>query len=100
MLEGRREAMIKVKSIKFREGTMPKLERLLITARRVNNEFGLSGLQFLPSINQVQLRVSFSWTFDQNIQEAATRKRGELKKEIQEQLAQNMNEPIVTVQYG
>ncbi|KAJ1276048.1 hypothetical protein BS78_05G184400 [Paspalum vaginatum] len=91
---------IKVKSVKFEKGTMPKLERLLITAVEVNNEFRLSGLQFLPSINQVQLRVYFSWdegkTGEENRQEA-TRRKGELKKEIQEQLARNTNEPIVTV---
>ncbi|CAL4983808.1 unnamed protein product [Urochloa decumbens] len=81
-----------VKSVKFEEGTMLKLERLLVTGK-VNNELvNFSGLESLPSISEVQLRVSFPWD-----EEEERRKNGELKKKIQEQLAGNTNEPIVTV---
>ena len=91
---------------------MPKLEGLFL-AGDVDNEFCFSGLEFLPSINEVQLRVSFFWDWErrkaahdsgtswdkireEERQEHAL-KEGELKKKIQDQLARNANEPIVTV---
>ena len=101
-----------VKSVKIEQGTMPKLERLHIEGG-VDNEFCFSGLEFLPSINEVQLRVDFPWDFgrvnaapdsetrnkieEEERQEEAL-KKGELKKKIQDQLARNANEPIVTVE--
>ncbi|CAN6372608.1 unnamed protein product [Urochloa humidicola] len=100
----------KVKSVMFEEGTMPKLERLLITGG-VNNELvGFSSLESLPSINEIQLHVSFPWDDEERtraarngretfagILEEQRRKKGELKKKIQEQLAGNTNAPIVTL---
>ena len=89
----------RVKSVTIEQGTMPKLERLYFTANVVDNEFCFSGLEFLESINEVQLRVSFPWTnrtWEEERPEQA-RKKGELKKKIQAQLARNANEPIVTV---
>jgi len=86
------------KSVKFEEGTMPKLLVLFLRGY-VDNEFCFCGLEFLESINEVQLNVSFPWTntkLEEAIQEQAL-KRGELKKKIQAQLARNENEPIVTV---
>jgi hypothetical protein len=101
----------KVKSVKFEQGAMPKLERLQVTGE-ANNEICFSGLDILQSINEVQLSVGFplDWdrihaardpgtrykTFDEERQEER-RKIGELKKKIQEQLARNTNEPILTV---
>ncbi|CAN6372613.1 unnamed protein product [Urochloa humidicola] len=98
-----------VKSVKFGEGTMPKLERLLITGG-VNNELVcFSGLESLPSISEIQLRVSFPWDEEERIRAARDRgetygrtlekdrrTKGELKKKIQEQLAGNTN-AVVTV---
>jgi len=75
-----------VKSVKIEQGTMPKLERLHFVGD-VDKEFCLSGLEFLPSINEVQLRVG---AFVDKI---------ELKKKVQDQLAHNTNEPIVEVHY-
>nr|XP_034569955.1 disease resistance protein PIK6-NP-like [Setaria viridis] len=49
-----------IKSVKFEEGIMPKLELLQVTGR-VNNEIGFSGLEFLQSINEVQLSVYIHW---------------------------------------
>ncbi|CAN6372611.1 unnamed protein product [Urochloa humidicola] len=101
-----------VKSVKFEEGTMPKLERLLVTGVVYNELVYFSGLESLPSINEIKLSVSFPWdeeriraapdskTRDRIIEEErqeARRKKGELKKKIQEQLAGNKNEPIVTL---
>ena len=84
------EVTANIKSIKFDERAMPKLERLHVTGE-VNNEIDFSGLGFLPSISEVQVRVLFPWdsetTFIENIQEEM-RKKGELKKKIQEQLAE------------
>jgi hypothetical protein len=100
-----------IKSVKFDERAMPKLERLQVTGE-VDNEIDFSGLGFLPSINEVQVRVPFLWDWDRInaapdpetrrkiIEEEALeerRKKGVLKKKIQDQLAQNTNEPIVTV---
>jgi hypothetical protein len=68
-------------------------------------------LEFLPSIREVQLHVNFfDWErilaavhsktrdtiFDEVKLEEAP-KRAEFKKKIQDQLARNANEPIVTV---
>uniref|UniRef100_K3ZNG3 NB-ARC domain-containing protein n=1 Tax=Setaria italica TaxID=4555 RepID=K3ZNG3_SETIT len=69
-----------IKSVKFEEGIMPKLELLQVIGE-ANNEIGFSGLEFLQSINEVQLSNNNGW----------------LKKKIQELLAGNRNEPIVTV---
>jgi hypothetical protein len=77
----------KVKSVKFEQGAMPKLQRLQFTGW-ANNEICFSGLDILQSINEVQLSVRSPWEWD---------KKGELKKKIQDQLAQNGNEAIVTV---
>ncbi|CAL4980390.1 unnamed protein product [Urochloa decumbens] len=101
----------KVKSVKFEERTMPKLERLLVKGK-LNNEICFSGLELLPSINEVKLDVRFRWD-NERIKAARDdetrtkiineemheqrRKKGELKKKIQEQLAGSTNEPIVTV---
>ncbi|RLM59022.1 hypothetical protein C2845_PM18G09660 [Panicum miliaceum] len=99
----------KVKTVKFEEGTMPKLERLQVTGE-LDKEIGVSGLEFLPRISEVHLGVNFldweriigaegaeTWhkIRDEEIQEER-RKKGELKKKIQEQLARNTNEPTVT----
>ncbi|CAO2142174.1 unnamed protein product [Urochloa humidicola] len=100
-----------VKSVKFEEGTMPKLERLQVTGE-VNNEIDFSGLEFLPSLNEFQLSVKFAWDWEKihaapnwttlvrirgEEGQKGRRKIGELKKKIQEQLAGNKNEPIVTL---
>jgi hypothetical protein len=96
-----------IKSVKFEEGIMPKLERLQVTGE-VDDEIGFSGLEFLQSINEVQLSVYFPRDWGRlraardseiwdKIQEEERRKKGELKKKIQEQLARNKNEPILTV---
>jgi len=49
------------KSVKFEEGTMPKLEGLFLRGDVVDNEFCFSGLEFLPCINEVWLDVYFPW---------------------------------------
>jgi len=99
------------KSIKFEEGTMPKLEGLFLEGD-VDNEFSFSGLKFLPCINEVRLNVYFPWdeerikaaldseTWDkiwEEVKQGQAPKRAELKKKIQDQLSRNANEPIVTV---
>ncbi|CAL4980388.1 unnamed protein product [Urochloa decumbens] len=101
-----------VKLVKFEEGTMPKVERLLVTGRVNNEPVSFSGLESLPSINEIQLRVTFPWDEEkitaardsktwgriwEEEEQEQRRKNGELKKKIQEQLAGNTNEPIVTV---
>ncbi|KAF8673125.1 hypothetical protein HU200_048672 [Digitaria exilis] len=103
---------IGIKSVKFEEGTMPKLERLHFTGWHLDNKFVISGLELLPSINEVKLDVSFTldwariWAapdpdthdkIQEEEEQEERRKKGELKKKIQEQLAGNENEPIVTV---
>ncbi|WVZ81889.1 hypothetical protein U9M48_029220 [Paspalum notatum var. saurae] len=103
-----------VKSVKFTEGTMHKLERLQVTG--ASNEIGVSGLEFLPSINQVELDVYILIDEDSRSRYAAAHdsetrkkimeeyrrvarlKRGELKKKIQGQLDGHTNQPIVTVE--
>jgi hypothetical protein len=96
------------KLVKFEKGAMPKLEQLLL--QRMKIEIGFSGVQFLPSINEVQLNVTFDidWerineagdsnreAFEEEMQER-TRKEGEFKKKIREQLAGNPRQPILTV---
>jgi len=99
------------KSIKFEEGTMPKLEGLFLGGD-VDNEFSFSGLKFLPCINEVRLNVYFPWDEErikaardsetrakirEQVKQEQAPKRAELKKKIQDQLARNANEPIVTV---
>ena len=102
------EVTANIKSIKFDERAMPKLERLQVTRETSSNEIDFSGLAFLPSINEVLVRVYFLLDYDRKkaapdpetrykILEEERRKNGELKKKIQEQLAQNTNEPILTV---
>jgi len=89
----------RAKSVTIEQGTMPNLEWLYYFEAEVDNEFCFSGLEFLQSINEVQLRVFFpltTWTMEEEILEEA-RKKGELKRKIQAQLARNENEPIVTV---
>nr|AFE56224.1 Pib protein [Oryza sativa Indica Group] len=100
-----------IKSVKFEEGTMPKLERLQVQGR-IENEIGFSGLEFLQNIIEVQLSVWFPTDHDriraaraagadyetaweEEVQEAR-RKGGELKRKIREQLARNPNQPIIT----
>nr|XP_034606242.1 disease resistance protein Pik-2-like isoform X2 [Setaria viridis] len=88
-----------IKSVKFEEGIMPKLERLQVRGQ-VNNEIEFSGLEFLQSINEVHLSVYIPdcetrETIEERRQEER-RKKGELKKKVQEQLARNRNEPILT----
>ncbi|KAG2562905.1 hypothetical protein PVAP13_8KG301500 [Panicum virgatum] len=101
-----------VKSLKFEEGVMPKLERLQVSGA-LYNEIDFSGLEFLASINEVQLRVSFLWDrerieaaldsgtswdkIEEEERQEHALKEGELKKKIQDQLARNANEPILTV---
>jgi hypothetical protein len=103
----------KVKSVKFEQGAMPKLERLQVTGK-ANNEICFSGLDILQSINEVQLSVGLfpleDWDriraargpgiwekiWEEERQEER-HKIGELKKKIQDQLARNTNEPILTV---
>ncbi|KAF8700087.1 hypothetical protein HU200_034450 [Digitaria exilis] len=82
---------IRIKSLKFEEGTMPKLERLHFVGF-ADDKFVVSGLELLPSINEVKFRVYFPGDVEK-IRAA----QGELKRKIQEQLAGNTNEPIVTV---
>uniref|UniRef100_K3ZNR1 NB-ARC domain-containing protein n=1 Tax=Setaria italica TaxID=4555 RepID=K3ZNR1_SETIT len=99
-----------IKSVKFEEGIMPKLERLQVRGV-VNNEIGFSGLDILQSINEVQLSVYIPWDKERIIaakdpktrekieeeeRQEQRRKKGELKKKVQEQLARNRNEPILT----
>jgi Ran GTPase-activating protein (RanGAP) involved in mRNA processing and transport len=101
----------KVKSVKFEQGAMPKLERLQFTGW-ANDEICFSGLDILQSINEVQLSVRFPLDWDridaaddhetrdkirEEERQEERRKIGELKKKIQDQLAQNGNEAIVTV---
>jgi hypothetical protein len=100
-----------IKSVKFEEGTMLKLEQLQVEGG-IKNEIGFSGLEFLLNINEVQLRVSFilaeeriraasaagadyETAWEEEVQEAR-RKGGELKRKIREQLARNPNQPIIT----
>ncbi|KAJ1254295.1 hypothetical protein BS78_K092200 [Paspalum vaginatum] len=99
-----------LKSVEFEEGTVPKLELLRVIGS-VADEFGFSGLQFLPSINHVHVTVFSLWGSD--LLEAAKEEdadkicleqsykasllRSELKKQIQDQLAGHANQPIVTV---
>ncbi|RCV38746.1 hypothetical protein SETIT_8G167200v2, partial [Setaria italica] len=76
----------KVKSVKFEQGAMPKLEWLQVTGV-ANNEICFSGLDILLSINEVQLDVYMYWRGEIiTINEEDRRKKGELKKKIQEQL--------------
>ncbi|WVZ50827.1 LOW QUALITY PROTEIN: hypothetical protein U9M48_002049 [Paspalum notatum var. saurae] len=106
----RLEAMLNIKTVKFEEGALPKLERLLVTGC-TTDEIGFPGLQFLPSLNHVQLNVYFLWDYNrlqaandsetqckiiQEETQKATRKKGDLKRKIQEQLAGHANQPIVT----
>nr|ANA57424.1 Pib variant protein [Oryza sativa]ANA57425.1 Pib variant protein [Oryza sativa] len=101
-----------IKSVKFDEGTMLKLERLQVEGR-IENEIGFSGLEFLQNINEVQLSVYFPWDYDRiraarararadyetvwaEEEQEARRKGGELKRKIREQLARNPNQPIIT----
>ena len=97
-----------IKSIKFDERAMPKLERLQVTREPSCNEIDFSGLAFLPSINEVQVRVFFLFYWERiaaapdpetgyKILEEQRRKKGEFKKKIEEQLAENTNEPTVTI---
>ncbi|KAG2562909.1 hypothetical protein PVAP13_8KG301625 [Panicum virgatum] len=98
-------------SVKFEEGTMPKLEGLFLRGD-VDNEFCFSGLEFLACIKEVQLDVYFAWNEErikaardyetrnkiwEEVNQEQAPKRAELKKKIQDQLARNANEPIVTV---
>lgn len=101
------------KSVKFEEGAMPKLERLLLTGG-VEKEIGFEGLQFLPNINEVHLSVYFNLDgkrieealdpetrnriIEEECQEAKD-KDDEFKKKIREQLARNpkKNKPILRV---
>jgi len=89
----------RVKSVTIEQGTMPNLEWLYYFEAEVDNEFCFSGLEFLESINEVQLNVSFPWTNGtwEEVRQDEARKKGELKKKIQAQLARNANEPIVTM---
>ena len=101
------------KSVKFEEGTMPKVEVLFLRGDVVDNEFCFSGLEFLPSINEVQLHVYFPWDEErikaapdfktraklrEEVKQEQAPKRGELKKKIQDQLFRCANEPIVVVE--
>jgi hypothetical protein len=101
----------KIKSVKFEQGAMPKLESLQITGE-ADNEICFSGLDILPNIKEVQLSVQFPWDYGriyaarnsenqdkiwEEERQEQRRKKGELKKKIQDQLAQNGNEPILTV---
>ncbi|KAJ1276044.1 hypothetical protein BS78_05G184000 [Paspalum vaginatum] len=107
----RLEGTLNIKTVKFEEGTLPKLERLLVTGC-TTDEIGFPGLQLLPSLNHVQLNVYFLWDYDrlqaandsetrckiiQEETQKATRKKGELKRKIKEQLAGHANQPIVMV---
>jgi hypothetical protein len=58
----------KVKSVKFEQGAMPKLERLQVT-RGANNEICFSRLDILQSINEVQLSVGFPLDWYQTYEE-------------------------------
>jgi hypothetical protein len=53
----------KVKSVKFEQGAMPKLQRLQVTGG-ANNEICFSRLDILQSINEVQLSVGFPLDLD------------------------------------
>jgi len=101
------EVTANIKSIKFDERAMPKLERLQVTRETSSNEIDFSGLAFLPSINEVRVSFLLDWnriyaapdreTQLEEQRQEQRRKNGELKKKIQEQLAQNTNEPIVSL---
>ncbi|XP_021317799.1 disease resistance protein RPM1 [Sorghum bicolor] len=99
----------KIKSVKFEAGTMPKLEQLKVTGE-ISNGFCISGLECLPSINEVQLDARFPWdrgkfsdchdseSLDKMIEEEGQNekwKTDELKKKIREQLSLNENKPIL-----
>ncbi|RLM69549.1 hypothetical protein C2845_PM17G12230 [Panicum miliaceum] len=107
------EVKSRVKSVMIEQGTMPKLERLHFEGD-VYNEFCFCGLEFLASINKVQLGVSFPWDAERVIaapdseiqhktleeeRQKQRRKQAELKKKIQDQLARNANEPIVVTEF-
>ncbi|TVU09042.1 hypothetical protein EJB05_42482, partial [Eragrostis curvula] len=99
-----------IKSVKFEKGAMPKLEQLLL--RCMESELGFSGLEFLPSISEVQLTVSFDLDWDrifegsdsrtqskiheEELQESR-RKETEYKKKLRDQLAGISRQPILTV---
>ena len=91
---------------------MPKLLVLFLRGY-VDNEFCFCGLEFLPCMDEVQLDVFFSWDEErinaardsetrnkiwEEVKQEQAPKRAELKKKIQDQLARNANEPIVTVE--
>jgi len=105
------QVVTKLKSVKIEQGTMPKLERLHLEGF-VDNDFFFSGLEFLARLNEVQLDVYFPWDqerinaasdsetrdkIEEEERQEEAHKKGELKKKIQDQLAWNANEPIVTV---
>ncbi|XP_066340147.1 disease resistance protein Pik-2-like [Miscanthus floridulus] len=99
-----------IKSVKFDERALPKLERLQITGI-LNNEIDFSGLGCLRSINEVQFSAHFPMDWKriqaarhdgepldkiyEDERQEQTRKEGELKMKIQEQLAQNTKGPII-----
>lgn len=49
-----------IKSVQFEARTMPKLEQLKVMGE-ISNEFSIAGLEFLPSINEVQFAARFPW---------------------------------------
>jgi len=102
----------RVKSVKIEQVTMPKLVQLQLVGD-VDNKFCFPGLEFLPSINEVQLHVYFPWDEErikaapdfktraklrEEVKQEQAPKRGELKKKIQDQLFRCANEPIVVVE--
>ncbi|TVU25062.1 hypothetical protein EJB05_27538, partial [Eragrostis curvula] len=94
--------------MKFDVGVMPKLELLQVQNLWIRGEFDISGLEVLPSINEVKFNVlvdiddkrfqeaSASKNLDkiwEEIDQEQKRKEGEYKNKIREQLDKNPNRP-------
>uniref|UniRef100_A0A0D9Y0B8 NB-ARC domain-containing protein n=1 Tax=Leersia perrieri TaxID=77586 RepID=A0A0D9Y0B8_9ORYZ len=80
------------KYVKFEEGAFCKLEilKLLLSFAEVETKF--SGLEFLPSIKEVELYYYFHHSFEG----AADR----LKVDLQAQLSRNQNKPVLRTSGG
>jgi Leucine-rich repeat (LRR) protein len=95
---------VEVESLVFEETSMPKLE--VLSLRLADCKTGFSGLEFLPSIKEVQLCVLvnpmlFAMEESMTEEEAemeAERREDKVKEDIRNQLISNKNSPILKVQ--
>ncbi|TVU20687.1 hypothetical protein EJB05_32871 [Eragrostis curvula] len=101
----------RMKSVKFDVGVMRKLELLQLELWKIRNEVDISGLEVLPSINEVQFRAVFyvDWKWiekarasnkpvdiTKEIKQEQRRKESEYKNKLREQLDKNPNRPVLT----